>query len=161
MKKTSENQNRRASPKPDCFQHGFSNPCLGHWSLGFGHFFLVHLLLVAFVATPALAQDVDYTRDVKPILKERCYACHAALKQESGLRLDTASFIRKGGDGGLVIERNKAAAESGLAAVRRAAERHENLMPPLIAAVKCGCTVGEISDVYREVFGVYRDPAWI
>ena len=29
---------------------------------------------------------VDYVRDVKPILKERCYACHGALKQESGLR---------------------------------------------------------------------------
>ena len=34
-------------------------------------------------------------------------------------------------------------------------------MPPLVDAVKVGCTVGEISDIYREVFGVYRDPAWI
>jgi methylmalonyl-CoA mutase N-terminal domain/subunit len=34
-------------------------------------------------------------------------------------------------------------------------------MPPLIAAVKAGCTVGEVSDVYRSVFGVYQDPAWL
>ncbi len=37
----------------------------------------------------------------------------------------------------------------------------ENLMPPLVDAVKAMVTVGEISDVYREVFGVYRDPAWL
>ena len=32
-------------------------------------------------------------------------------------------------------------------------------MPPLVAAVQVGCTVGEISDIYRAVFGEYRDPA--
>jgi methylmalonyl-CoA mutase N-terminal domain/subunit len=32
-------------------------------------------------------------------------------------------------------------------------------MPVLVEAVDRGCSVGEISDVYREVFGVYRDPA--
>ena len=31
----------------------------------------------------------------------------------------------------------------------------------LVAAVKVMCTVGEIADVYREVFGQYRDPAWL
>ena len=31
----------------------------------------------------------------------------------------------------------------------------------LVAAVKAMCTVGEISDVYREAFGQYRDPAWL
>ena len=58
-------------------------------------------------------------------------------------------------------ERNAAAARDALARVRAAAESGENLMPPLIAAVKARCTVGEISDVYREVFGEYRDPAWL
>jgi methylmalonyl-CoA mutase, N-terminal domain len=45
--------------------------------------------------------------------------------------------------------------------VRAAAQNGHNLMPPIIAAVHAECTVGEISDVFREVFGVYRDPAWI
>src|SRR5690242_3251566 len=31
---------------------------------------------------------VDYLRQIKPILASRCFACHGALKQESGLRLD-------------------------------------------------------------------------
>jgi len=30
-------------------------------------------------------------------------------------------------------------------------------MPPIIAAVKAYATLGEISDVCRKVFGVYRD----
>jgi methylmalonyl-CoA mutase, N-terminal domain len=58
-------------------------------------------------------------------------------------------------------ERNASAARAALARVREAAEGSENLMPPLVAAVKAGCTVGEVSDVYRTVFGVYQDPAWL
>jgi methylmalonyl-CoA mutase N-terminal domain/subunit len=58
-------------------------------------------------------------------------------------------------------ERNATAAREALAHVRDAATSGENLMPPLVAAVKARCTLGEISDLYREVFGQYRDPAWL
>ncbi len=58
-------------------------------------------------------------------------------------------------------ERDAGAARAALARVHDAAKGRDNLMPPLVAAVKALCTVGEISDVYREVFGVYRDPAWL
>ena len=58
-------------------------------------------------------------------------------------------------------ERNGAQAREALGRVRAAAESGENQMPPVIAAVKALCTVGEIADVYRDVFGVYRDPAWL
>ena len=58
-------------------------------------------------------------------------------------------------------ERDKAAAEEQLGRVHAAARNGQNLMPVLIDAVKAHCTVGEISDVYREVFGVYQDPAWL
>jgi hypothetical protein len=50
------------------------------------------------------AEPVDYLRQVKPILKQRCYACHGALKQKAGLRLDTGAAIRRGGDGGAAVE---------------------------------------------------------
>lgn len=46
---------------------------------------------------------VDYTRDVKSIFRERCYACHGALKQEAGLRLDTGSLAKTGGHSGATI----------------------------------------------------------
>jgi methylmalonyl-CoA mutase N-terminal domain/subunit len=64
------------------------------------------------------------------------------------------------------VRARKAARDPGvvaarLAAVRAAARGGANLMPPIIEAVKAEVTVGEISDVFREVFGVYRDPAWI
>jgi hypothetical protein len=43
---------------------------------------------------------VDYLRDIKPLLRERCFACHGALKQKAGLRLDTTAAMRKGGETG-------------------------------------------------------------
>lgn len=58
-------------------------------------------------------------------------------------------------------ERNQAEVREKLGRVHAAARNGENLMPPLIEAVKAYCTLGEISDVYREVFGEYRDPAWL
>ena len=48
--------------------------------------------------------DVDYQKQIKPILKSRCYACHGALKQESDLRLDTGALLLKGGASGLVVD---------------------------------------------------------
>jgi methylmalonyl-CoA mutase N-terminal domain/subunit len=57
--------------------------------------------------------------------------------------------------------RDPHAVAAGLSKVRRAAQDGANLMPPIIDAVKHEVTVGEISDVFREVFGVYRDPAYI
>jgi methylmalonyl-CoA mutase, N-terminal domain len=58
-------------------------------------------------------------------------------------------------------ERDSAKARDLLGRVHAAARNGNNLMPHLIEAVKNHVTLGEISDVYREVFGVYRDPAWL
>ena len=62
-------------------------------------------------ASAAFAQPsvVDYSRDIKPIFKERCFACHGALKQKVGLRLDTGAMIRRGGDGGPAVVAGKVA----------------------------------------------------
>ena len=57
--------------------------------------------------------------------------------------------------------RSAAAVAKGIEEVRRAAVEDRNLMPPIIDAVRQGVTVGEVSDVFREVFGVYEDPATI
>lgn len=48
----------------------------------------------------AADEPVDYLKKIKPILSSRCFACHGALKQEGGLRLDTAAQAIKGGDSG-------------------------------------------------------------
>ena len=41
----------------------------------------------------------------------------------------------------------------------RPARDGKNVMPPLVEAVKTYATVGEISDVMREVFATYEEPA--
>lgn len=58
-------------------------------------------------------------------------------------------------------DRDAAAVREHLGRVHAAARNGDNLMPHLIEAVKHHVTLGEISDVYREVFGVYQDPAWL
>jgi len=40
-----------------------------------------------------------------------------------------------------------------------ACRKGQNVMPPLIEAVKAYATVGEMSDVMRDVFGTYEEPA--
>ncbi|MFO7540837.1 MAG: methylmalonyl-CoA mutase family protein [Chloroflexota bacterium] len=48
-----------------------------------------------------------------------------------------------------------------LAALRQAAAGTENTMPYLLEAVKAYATLGEITDVLREVLGKYEEPTWI
>ena len=60
-------------------------------------------LLALGPVVPADDIAVDYSRDVKVLFREHCYACHGTLKQEGGLRLDTGSLARTGGDSGAVI----------------------------------------------------------
>jgi methylmalonyl-CoA mutase N-terminal domain/subunit len=58
-------------------------------------------------------------------------------------------------------ERDQQAVKDALKQVAEACRSGANLMEPLCEAVKREVTVGEICDVYRAEFGVYKDPAWI
>jgi methylmalonyl-CoA mutase, N-terminal domain len=55
--------------------------------------------------------------------------------------------------------RDGRAVTSALGALRQACADGKNVMPPLVEAVKTYATVGEISDVMREVFATYEEPA--
>jgi methylmalonyl-CoA mutase N-terminal domain/subunit len=57
-------------------------------------------------------------------------------------------------------ERDSDRAARALDRIRAAARAHENLMPPIIEGLKDRITLGEISDLFREEFGVYTDPAF-
>jgi methylmalonyl-CoA mutase N-terminal domain/subunit len=59
----------------------------------------------------------------------------------------------------LRARRDAAAVREALAAVRAAARGQENLLPRMVAAVRSLATLGEISDVLREEWGVYRGVA--
>jgi methylmalonyl-CoA mutase N-terminal domain/subunit len=59
-------------------------------------------------------------------------------------------------------QRDPAAAESALAAVRAALrDDKQNVMPPILDAVKHNVTLGEICDLFRSELGEYRDPAYL
>ncbi len=49
------------------------------------------------------ADGADYNTQVKPLLATKCFACHGALRQEAGLRLDASSLIARGSDSGAVV----------------------------------------------------------
>ena len=87
----------------------------------------VALLLSGAVAA-AEGTAVDYLRDIKPVLKERCYSCHGALKQKSGLRLDTAAAILEGGKEGSIVTPKDPEGSELLA--RLTHEDSEERMPP-------------------------------
>jgi len=54
-------------------------------------------------------------------------------------------------------ERDNAAVQAALAKVEAAARGTDNMMPPVLEAVKAYATLGEICDVFRKVWGAYRE----
>ncbi|MDR7417516.1 MAG: methylmalonyl-CoA mutase family protein [Armatimonadota bacterium] len=58
-------------------------------------------------------------------------------------------------------ERDESRVQGGLAALRRAAAGSGNTMDCIIECVKAYATLGEICDVFRGVYGEYREPAVI
>jgi hypothetical protein len=50
-----------------------------------------------FPASVRAADPVDYRKDIRPVLQERCYACHGALAQKAKLRVDSGAHLLKGG----------------------------------------------------------------
>lgn len=96
-----------------------------------GWFTTLLLLLAHFPiasAEPPASNTVDFNRDIRPVFQQRCFACHGALKQQAGLRLDTASAILRGSDSGKIIEVNQSA--SSLLIHRLKSSEPEERMPP-------------------------------
>ncbi|TXT35620.1 MAG: colicin uptake protein, partial [Planctomycetota bacterium] len=91
---------------------------------------LIAVATLPWLAGSALVADepVDYQKHVKPVLRERCYACHGALKQEAGLRLDTSALAIKGGESGAAIKPGDV--EASLLLQRITAADESTRMPP-------------------------------
>lgn len=96
-------------------------------------------LTLAALATSALAQKpiaiaeikrdttVDFEKEVLPILKKHCVACHNSAAKEGNLILETPQSILKGGDSGPAVEAKKSAASLLL---QVASHQSEPYMPP-------------------------------
>ena len=78
---------------------------------------LVGMVAATAGAAASEANEADaatklYLERIKPVLQERCYACHGALQQRAGLRLDTAERLLEGASGRPVIAAGDPAAGS-------------------------------------------------
>jgi hypothetical protein len=95
-----------------------------------------------FIADQPLSADDLYVQQLRGVLRERCVACHGALKQEGELRLDTASLIRSGGTSGPAVVPGDAAASLLISRVTaadlsvRMPPEGEPLKPEQIAALR-------------------------
>ena len=49
------------------------------------------------------ADDIDFRRDVAPILQTRCLSCHNARDRRGGLSLQSGNAVRAGGESGIVL----------------------------------------------------------
>ena len=61
------------------------------------------LLLVAGQNSSVATDEVDFQRDVAPILQTRCLSCHNERDRRGGLSLQSARSVRAGGESGEVI----------------------------------------------------------
>ncbi len=69
---------------------------------------------------------------------------------------DQIRLIQSAKIAALKAKRNDQKAKESLHKIFMAATNSSNLMPPVIEAVENYCTLGEISDVLRKVFGEYK-----
>jgi len=106
---------------------------------------LAVLIAAAFLcaAAPVAAQSskrVDFKTEVWPVFRKRCIRCHGAEKQDGGLRLDSLSGLRAGGNTGLpMVGPNSQIVKRitlGVFASGRMPSGEKSLPPEQIAAIK-------------------------
>ena len=64
----------------------------------------LNLVLGCIFSVPVSASSVEFGKDVRQILSDKCFACHGPDTKKSGLRLDSRESFIKGGKGGEIFE---------------------------------------------------------
>lgn len=59
---------------------------------------------------PPADHVVDFAKEIRPILEERCLKCHGRGRDQGGFRLDSRETLLKGGDSGAAVEPGKSVA---------------------------------------------------
>ncbi len=78
------------------------------------------------------------------------------LKIDPQVEIEQVEKLKK-----LKKERDNKKVKETLKSLEKAIDNDENLMPYFIECVKSYATLGEICDVLRKKYGIYRDPGWI
>ncbi len=80
------------------------------------------------VTIPQRAEPVDFAKEIYPILRKNCLACHNTTKSKANLNLESPQTMLKGGDGGPAI-----VAANGAESLMFKASAHldeDSAMPP-------------------------------
>jgi WD40 repeat protein len=78
---------------------------------------------------PAAEKEIDYARDIEPILTGKCLKCHGEKRPKSGYRLDGREAAIKGGEiGGAIVEGKSA--ESNLIKFVGGLDKDIKMPPP-------------------------------
>ena len=80
------------------------------------------------IVMPARA-DVDFAKEIQPLLEKNCIKCHGPEKQKGGLRVDSLAALLKGGNDGPVLVKGNAH-ESSLIQRLLLPVEDEDHMPP-------------------------------
>ena len=82
------------------------------------------------ISTPLSAQEIDFNRQIRPILSENCFACHGpdAKHREGELRLDTFEGATAVHEGNRAVDVKNPKASSLLARID--SKDRDDLMPP-------------------------------
>ncbi len=91
--------------------------------------FVLYITLSSILRTAALADPVDFEKQVRPILEEHCFDCHGEETQKHHLRMDNTVGILRGGESGEPLMLPGKSANSYLIA-RVTSENQKELMPP-------------------------------
>jgi methylmalonyl-CoA mutase N-terminal domain/subunit len=75
------------------------------------------------------------------------------LRIDEQIEMEQIARVRRSKAG-----RDMARVERRLKQLADACRQGQNVMPVLVDAVKDYASLGEIADVYRQVFGLYREP---
>ena len=82
-------------------------------------------------AASPTATPIDFNRQIRPLLSDRCYRCHGpdSAKRKAKLRLDTREGLFKEADNGLAVVAPRDVEKSDL--IRRiTSDDTEEMMPP-------------------------------
>jgi methylmalonyl-CoA mutase N-terminal domain/subunit len=108
-------------------------------------------------AAYAYQQSID--RGEKLIIGVNAFKSQDGEPMETLYISDDLAQVQIEGLDAVKSRRDSAAAARTLDRLRRAAAGDENTMPLILECVKAYCTVGEISDALRDVFGTWEEPA--
>jgi len=89
--------------------------------LGWLAVFAPHMLLAA--------EGPGFVKEIQPLLRKHCYACHGHDHQEGGLRLDQRAVAQRGGENGKVIVPGKSA-DSLVYLLAAGKDAEGRVMPP-------------------------------